>query len=853
MQEKNNTSPESIGGILDNLKQNTNQESVRETEFVFGKEENTSALVFDDSDEDEAEVVAETFKPKSQVKFETVEESKPLKAEFSVPEKFEVNKKYDTPAKQVEDAPRIITTYVPRFTEVSDTYRMAGDTRPRFVKETNASGEKKIQKVDVVTDEDIDPTAEIYAEPEVKAVNNVVTDAVADEDEKLESASTVFKFTENELPRETENISHTSTAVEDVADTESEIVDDVPLKTPVEPKEYIIPDPVDEPNAVVDYTVSSALAERKTLEDAPDSIGDAIPETHKGKITEYTSYAQRDAIKDGFLDSIMSVRVRFWVSAAITLVLLIIEGMFIFGVDIPRILNLVTVPGAMAIIDMQFVVCLYFIALPETVVAVKYLIKGKATPELFLTVSFAVSILYTIIIAIQSPHKYALPGLLFAVYAMAAIGGTYFKKRAEYRSFISISTNGEKKIIDKKLTRTLEVENSVLDGLVEEHKSKISRIFRTVFVSDFFKRCRKTTENSRNVILILASSLGASLVTAVVSFFIPGGWVSAASSFALVFMISCPAMSLLIHKTPFYYSVCEAESENSAIIGEKTLFDYSDVDVITFKDVEVFGEDDVTIQRIMLYGKSDNLTKALRQMSAMFMNVGGPLDRLFSNSLDRKCAPAQNPKIQKNGVSGEIDGNTVFAGTMDYMLENRMRIPKDEGRRSETLLDSTRVIYAAENGEVYAKFYIRYSFFEEFSMLLPTLEDEGVTPLVYTRDPLITNELISILTAGTDRIRVVKLQSFPYTDDIVYRKISVGMVTHGDKNNAINMILLSKRYVRLQSRLAVTELLAMAVGGGLAIVLSLGGMSLVPSFALALWQAAWCGVLHFISVKTFKK
>ena len=846
MQENNNNSPEVIKDILDNLKENNKRESIRETEFVFGKEENQSALVFDDSDEEEVKVPEQ----KPQVKFETVEVNKPKKVEFSVPEKFEVNKKYDMPAMQVEDAPRIITTYVPRFTDVSDTYRMAGDTRPVFIKETVT---KENEEKNIETAENIDPTAEIYAESEVAEVNNVVSSSVTDE-ENLESASTVFKFSKDELPRETEQVSQVGAELveEDISDSSEEYGEE-PLPELDEPKEYIIPDPVDEPNAVIDYTVSSALAERRTLEDAPDSIGDAIHGGKDEKISEYTSYAQRDAIKDGFLDSIMSVRVRFWVSSAIAFVLLIIESMFLFGVDIPRILNLATVPGAMALIDIQFVVCLYLIAIPETVIAVKYLIKGKAIPELFLTAFFAVSILYTVIITIQSPHKYALPGLLFSVYVIASIGANYFKKRAEYKSFISISVNVEKKIIDEKMTRMLEVENSVLDGLIEEHKSKISRVFRTVFVSDFFKRCRKTTENSRNVILILVSSLGAAVVTAVIAFFVPGGLVSAVSAFTLVFMISCPALSLLIHKTPFYYSVCEAESENSAIIGEKTLFDYSGVDVVAFKDTEVFGEDDVTVQRIMLYGQSDNLTKALKQMSALFMNAGGPLDRLFSNSLDRKCAPAQYPKIESNGVRGEIDGNTVLAGTINYMLENGVRIPEDEKRHSEASLDSTKVIYAAENGAVYAKFYIRYSFSEEFSMLLPTLEDEGITPLVYTRDPNITNELISTLTAGADKIRVVKLQSSPYTDDIVYRQISSGMVTHGDKNNAINMILLSKRYARLQSRLAVTELIAMAVGGILAIVLSLGGMSLVPSFALALWQAAWCGMLHFISVKTFRK
>lgn len=845
MQDKYNNSPEAIKDILYNIAESEkNKNSAKETEFVFGESEQMSGLVFDDSGEEQERFVSER---KPQVKFETVTKAPHKEVEFSVPEKYEVNKKYDIPSEHVENAPHIITTYVPRFTEISDTYRMAGDTRPKFIKETVINQTKKSEE----PEEMIDPTAEIYVEPESEEEVVVVSSKTSSEEE-LESASTVFKFVENELSREETVVVTANVDTFDEEDVEEMKFEDTSVSKREEPRSYVIPDPVDEPNAVIDYAVSSTLSERRTLEDAPADIGDSLMDGKNEKISEYTSYAQRDSIKDGFLDSIMSVRVRFWVSAVIALVLICVESMFAFGVDIPRILNLVTLPGAMALIDIQFVICLYLIALPETVVAVKYLLRGRAVPELFVTVAFIVSIVYTVIITVQSPHKYALPGLLFAVYVITSIGATYFKKRAEFKSFLTVSLNGEKKVIDKKMTRTLELENSVLDGLIEEHKSKTLRVFRTVFVSDFFKRSGKTSENSHNVLLILASSFGAALVTALVAFFIPGGWVSAASAFAIVFMISCPAVSLLIHKLPFYYCACEAESEKSAVIGEKTFFDYSGVDVITFKDTEVFGPDDVTIQRIMLYGQSDNLTKALRQMSAIFMNVGGPLDYLFSNSLDRKCSPAQYPKIESNGVRGEVDGKSVLAGTMEYMLENRVRIPEDEGGRPESLLDSTKVMYAAENGVVYAKFYIRYSFSEEFSMLLPTLEDEEITPLVYTRDPNITNDLISTLTAGADKIRVLKLQSSPFTDDVVYRKISAGMVTYGDKNNAINMILLSKRYARLQSRLAVTELLSMTVGCVLAVVLSIGGMSLVPSFALAAWQAAWCGVLHFISIKTFE-
>ena len=161
-------------------------------------------------------------------------------------------------------------------------------------------------------------------------------------------------------------------------------------------------------------------------------------------------------------------------------------------------------------------------------------------------------------------------------------------------------------------------------------------------------------------------------------------------------------------------------------------------------------------------------------------------------------------------------------------------------------------MYAALDGEVYAKFYIRYSFSEEFSMLLPTLEDEGIKSLVYTSDPNITDELIKALTAGPDNIRVMRRYVQATHTSVVYREVSAGTVTFGEKSNAINTVILAKKYARLESRLAITELIAMTVGGVLGILLSLGGMLLVPSVALAIWQSAWCGVLHVVSVREFR-
>ena len=88
--------------------------------------------------------------------------------------------------------------------------------------------------------------------------------------------------------------------------------------------------------------------------------------------------------------------------------------------------------------------------------------------------------------------------------------------------------------------------------------------------------------------------------------------------------------------------------------------------------------------------------------------------------------------------------------------------------------------------------------------------------------------------------------------EVVYRKASAGMMTNGDKANVINMILLAKKYEDLQSYFGLTELISMAIGGLLAAVLAIGGMTNVPSIAFAVFQIAWCGVLHFISAVSFR-
>ena len=817
----------------------------KEIKLEFTVEENTSSLVF----ETEAK-----SKPTARPTAQPIERS-----EISVPDKVSFNFKY-TPAPEPASAPKteapksapaapisaepvVHTTYVPRFTEVSETYKVADAKAPA----TPTVKPLEIEVSTEATEPEIDPTAETD-ERAVISDATIVT-VGAPEPESYDIKSTVFKF-DDPTPEP-------DTPAPDLENTEeqqeiAEPIVDLPPRldpTPDTPKEYKIPDP-DTHRGITD------LATRETglaVVESVDNVGDETAENKK-KNKEFSQQAQRDGFKDRFLDTIMSVKVRLFASLALVVALLVVENLWIFGKDIPAALGLSTVPGAMAMIDALLVVCLFVLALPEVIYSIHKLLLGRAVPELFVPLAAVTTLGYTVAVVVTVPPQYPLFGLLFSLLSLSAILGALFKKQADFSNFKMISFNGEKKIVDRKLTRALPEENLAVDGKVQGYKSKTARVFRTTFVADFFKRSGKCAENSGSVVLMISASFGLAFVAAAVTSFIPGTYssvMSAVTTFACVFLLAMPTFSILLHKIPYYHSVKQAGSESSAIIGESSLYDYSGVDVVTFTDIEVFGDEDVSLQRIMLYGKSENLEKAMNQMSAVFAVVGGPLKNMFADALDHAPTTANRVRIEEEGVVATVDGVEVMAGTLEYIVKNGIRVPHDPGNESAALF-STKIMYAAENGEVYAKFYIRYTLSEDFTMILPALTDDGVIPLVYTRDPNVNAELLRTLTGGMDAIRVLKKQTLPDGEGKIFNSVSAGIVTTGDKLDVISMLLLCKKYVRLQQRLSIVELSAMAVGGTLAVLLALSGMTVVPSFVLAIWQLSWCGVLHFMSRRALK-
>ncbi len=835
-----------------------------ETDHTLPAPEPTAEPVTETAPEPDPEPEPE---PEQSAEPEPQEQSAP--EEFSIPEEFEVNEKFNTPASPIERT-KIWSTYVPRFTDVSDTYRMVDDPRPRPQQPAPPTPTAVKKEPSASLADKTDPTAEI--DQEIKDAISVNIDASSEV--KLEDYAesiNVYKFSDGQggdVPQ----------AEKLVFTPELTVPDDIQEQELPEPENTEEPEPYDEPELEVgepaepvyerrgnvqipDPTPSVNIIEEVTPEQSP-AVSEAptraiAPHSNKRiikyeRLREYTAFYQRDAFKDKFLDSILSVKIRLFSLAFIAVLLLLYENLGLFGVNVAELLKISDARAALSRLNLPLCFCAFVLALPEVVYGIRLLIKKELTPEVFLIPSFLIiagTVAWDYYTSDSTP---ALFGLVFAIQALAAVYASCIRKTADFTAFKAVSQNGDKRALNVSETQSLHQENIALDGAVDGYKSRTVRLFRTSFISDFFKRTAKGREDGFVNLLLVSVSTGAALVLALVCGFLRGGVDSAFDAFALLFMTAIPAASMLLHKLPYSEAEKISNKNKTVVIGEESLYEFSDVDVIAFDDTEIFGEDDVALKRFMSYGDKENTEKAMYQMSALFSVVGGPLDLIFTKSLaGKRPVPATNVVIGTDGICANVDGKRVHAGTYEYMKRCGISVRSDSATQSVGA-DTTKIMYAAESGAVYAKFYIRYSFSEQFTEILPAIRENGIVPLIYTRDPNISNELLKTLSAGQGVIRVMKKNDIPPIEEPGLTRIDAGIVTYGNKMNAIRSVLLSKKYAELQASLSKAELAAMSAGAVAAAVLSLLGLN-VPSLAVAAWQLVCCAGLYITSRKMLDK
>ncbi len=792
--------------------------------------------------------------------------------EFDIPDSFVVSEEYTEPI-GFDMAPLIWKTYVPRFTEVTErTYKLRDESTPPFGKgqEAEVAEEQPSVKAEMVESEgNIDPaTSELDGEQSDATVINV------DGKEELISKDTinVFKFggkekapeaqlSEEELERRdiTELTGHIfKDAVEEEisepsSDTEPEFFAPIAgVMEDVETEDIISEEIVDDKEA--QSTEPDAFDANDTdelpISERPLGWDSDILKINASDTKEYNHHSMREIFKDRFLDNLLSLKIRMVVSAILAALALVFENLSLLGVNVLSLIGLADYPNAHPLLDGAMILGMLAIAFPEVLRSVRALAHGGVMPEIVLPIGAVLLLVYNTVVASMLLQQYLCFGFVYGVIVFFAIFSNYSLQKANFEAFKKISDKGVKTAVDNRFTRTLERENIALDGAIDEYKSICIRRFKTNFAGGFFASSQKDAEDRKNNLLTLAFGLGIALVVGVIMYFIGDGIVDALASASLVVMLAIPAFAFASHKLTFLFMQREAISHGSVYVGERAAMEYAGVDCIVFDDGEVIGGEDVSFKSISLSDRQSDLRYAIRQMASLFASVGGPLSKLFATTLGASFSTARDVEIEEDGISGRIDGSRVMAGSFEYMRRHGVKVVAER----QSFAGSMRTMYGAEDGVLFAKFNVQYSFSEEFARSLSEMKENGITALVYTRDPNLDTELMKFLTGGADLIRVMKKTSPLPESEKIYNRLNTTFVEFSKSANTVSSCVTAKRYKRVVSNMALTELSATAVGAVLASALSAFNMALpIICPVVGIWQVVWFVTIAIIGKKSFKE
>lgn len=760
--------------------------------------------------------------------------------------------------------------YVPVFTEASENYRMTGRTTPVTDDGEDSTPARRREAmrcpiVEVVDESaDTPATAELpdeQTEPHEAVLVHVDTPAPAEarpaapeapapEERTLEQEQEdIRRLLSKELP--TEDPSATATVEELPAEDTfaTATVEELPMEDVMTDVHHggvftevtdtsrpVIPDPeCDEPATPPPAGRELTLQTRKGAQHRP---------ARKGR--EYDSYTGATKLKNRFLDTLMAQRVRLIALGVLTAALIALGLLPAVGIDLRLLLQMPDSKGLLALFDLILCGCAAALALPEVIGICKQLFAKRLMYTLLPLASTVGILLYDIYMIFAEITAYPLLGSLYALGLLATVLAAHLETVAMFTGFKLVSVKGVKGAIERTETRQLEAENIALDGAIDEYRSYTARMTHTSFIRDFFRRHRPVAMHADTVVFATGLLFGCSLLIGVIAALLGSGISDGVSTLCLVLLSATPIAAVLLR--PLTYACAQrcCFLEDSAILGEEAMVEYADVDVISFDDTEVFGRGDVALKRVLIYGDKSRLGGALRQMASLFMAVGGPLQTLFADTLDRRPLPASRVRLEADGISGETEGADVHAGDAAYMRRLGYSIPDSADRDN---VGTTRALYLAERGVVYAKFTFRYAFSEEFSQLLPTFKEQGIVPLIYTRDPNVTQELLLALTTGEDCMRVMHVCSLAEADEAT-PSASAGLVTLTDKTAAIRLILTAKTYVAYQRRMRYV-MLGQTVAG----LVLFGSLAFLPIPTalpwMLLWQGLWGALYAALGMRTF--
>lgn len=269
---------------------------------------------------------------------------------------------------------------------------------------------------------------------------------------------------------------------------------------------------------------------------------------------------------------------------------------------------------------------------------------------------------------------------------------------------------------------------------------------RSGFLSHFLEHSYEPDVCDRVMRVFVPLAFAASVVTAGIYLVMNGAsaWMKALTLFCGMVCLSAPVAAVTAANLPLLLAAKKSLRWGGMLSGWKAVEEFGDPHALAVDALELFPSESVLLHGIKTFSGT-RIDEAILDAASVVIRAGGPLSSVFRRVIEDKIGILQEADAlvyeQDMGLSGWVNGRRVLVGARRLLENHGVDVPSRdyEGRYAK---DGRKLVYLSIGGVLSAMFVVSYVENEGMARALRHLTKRGVTLLVRTCDPNVTEDLI---------------------------------------------------------------------------------------------------------------
>ena len=558
---------------------------------------------------------------------------------------------------------------------------------------------------------------------------------------------------------------------------------------------------------------------------------------------EYTDTSQTKEILQNYKKVYHNILIRFGACFLLVLLTFLYENIGLFGGTLPSPVHPDLYPVIHILINLQFLVLASALIYKSLYNGITALFKFQPIPESVTFVILAVTFAYHILLCfINIGSGVRLFNLPVVICIFMTIMYEFMNLKRELYGFNIVASKRMKHAVVQINPNKAELESETFYEFLPQNPLML-KIKKTPFIDGFYKRMAAYPKNKKILNFVITAIL---LIT--VAFFVfaymykPENELFVSVQIAYMTLIICTPLSLFItYSYPFYKASKEAYENDSAIIGEISLEEYSRASAISFDDLEVFPSDKVNIKSVKVYG-NNAVDQVIFRAASLFNILGGPLAHVFEVATAGLGTSEKVDLIEvaDDGIEAMVDNVHIFVGKSSYLLRNEFTpLNPEEDKKIETG-GEVSVMYMVCEKEVVAKMYMQYIMDTDFESIIHQLYKSGMCIGIKTFDPNINESMLSArIRLNKYPVKIIRCRSLE--DQIETEKhIESGIISKNLPKSLLQTLTLCDKVLQIIKMNIFVKIVVMVISVVIMAALLLLEMSdAVNSFYITLYQLFW--------------